>query len=213
MADPKIVSEFRARSLSNNLSLSNTTPRKEEEIFDTETKSEIVIKTDRINDRVIINNITEAIETKALNDDVETVVIVRAEKKSGVEETKNEKNIKIEDEIQVTKDEALEIVEIKQVTELNENSSKSRIVSNDDTPSVAPEGIITPGHSDTQEDMPSFIEWSQKQLEEDEKKKSKFIINLYSQVFNFRRLTRRKKKNCYFLTTVLNNNIFLFIQL
>ncbi|XP_043463078.1 SUN domain-containing ossification factor isoform X2 [Leptopilina heterotoma] len=169
LADPKIVSEFRARSLSNNLSLSNTTPRKEEEIFETatETKSEIVITTERVNDSAIINNITEAKETKALNDDAETVVIVRAEKKSGVEE-----NIKIEDEIQVAKDEALENVEINQVTELNESSTKTQIESNDDTPSIASEGIITPGPSDTQEDMPSFIEWSQKQLEEDEKKKT-----------------------------------------
>ncbi|XP_051164016.1 SUN domain-containing ossification factor isoform X2 [Leptopilina boulardi] len=192
LADPKIVSEFRARSLSNNLSLSNTPIRKEEEKeknFDsvTDTKSEIVITTERINDSVIVDNnnnninnnnnnisITETKETKTLDDDndAETVVIVRAEKKTVVEEIKiDDENLKIEDEI-LTKDELLQDVEFNQVSELNEITIKSQLVGNDDSPSVAPDGIVTPGSSDTQEDMPSFIEWSQKQLEEDEKKKT-----------------------------------------
>lgn len=177
LADPKIVSEFRARSLTNNLSLSNTAPRKEEQILETtnDLKPEIVISTERVNDSAIDDNtIIETKETKSVDDDVETVVVVRAEKKSGVEESKVEESIKIEDET-LAKEETLRDLDLNPVVESNESTTKSQLVNgnNDDSPPVPPDGIVPPGPSDTQEDMPSFSEWAQKRLEEAEKKKSK----------------------------------------
>ncbi|XP_033218949.1 SUN domain-containing ossification factor [Belonocnema kinseyi] len=169
LADPKIVSEFRARSLSNNLTLTNPTvrgPEKTLEPIDPEINLET--PTEQVNDSAT----AEKEVAEGADDDSEFVVVVRAEKKSGGEETRIEEDLKLDEEL-LSKEDLPKEDDLNPAPELNDSAARAQLVggSTDDA-AVILDGIAGSGSSDTHEDMPSFSEWAQKRLEEAEKKKT-----------------------------------------
>lgn len=141
----------------------------------------------------IINEITEkSNETNSLNiesllltnsvreeETPELVVVVRAEQIPIVTDGSDSK---VEDSIKVlpTKDEISKICNKMTTTpELSDTDAKARLVGDnrDETAAVVfGEGIGSVGSSNPHEDIPSFSEWTQKRLEEAERKKSKCYL-------------------------------------
>ncbi|KAK9299627.1 hypothetical protein QLX08_007424 [Tetragonisca angustula] len=104
----------------------------------------------------------------------EVVVVVRAEQTSI---NTDELELKLEDNVvKVFPDEITKVDGTFTTTpELSDTDAKARLVGNnrDDTAAVVlGEGIVTVGSSNPHEDIPSFSEWTQKRLEEAERKKS-----------------------------------------
>lgn len=56
--------------------------------------------------------------------------------------------------------------------ELNDSAARAQLIA-DESSGVIVDSLVTAGPTDPHEDIPSFSEWSQKRLEEAEKKKSK----------------------------------------
>lgn len=140
----------------------------------------------------IINEITEkSNETNSLNiesllltnsvreeETPELVVVVRAEQIPIVTDGSDSK---VEDSIKVlpTKDEISKICNKMTTPELSDTDAKARLVGDnrDETAAVVfGEGIGSVGSSNPHEDIPSFSEWTQKRLEEAERKKSKCYL-------------------------------------
>lgn len=141
----------------------------------------------------IINEITEkSNETNSLNiesllltnsvreeETPEVVVVVRAEQTPIVTDGSDSK---VEDSIKVlpTKDEISKICNKMTTTpELSDTDAKARLVGDnrDETAAIVfGEGIASVGSSNSHEDIPSFSEWTQKRLEEAERKKSKYYL-------------------------------------
>lgn len=141
----------------------------------------------------IINEITEkSNETNSLNiesllltnsvreeETPEVVVVVRAEQTPIVTDGSDSK---VEDSIKVlpTKDEISKICNKMTTTpELSDTDAKARLVGDnrDETAAIVfGEGIASVGSSNPHEDIPSFSEWTQKRLEEAERKKSKYYL-------------------------------------
>lgn len=137
----------------------------------------------------IINEITEkSNETNSLNiesllltnsvrqeETPEVVVVVRAEQTPIVTDGSDSK---VEDSIKVlpTKDEISKICNKMTTTpELSDTDAKARLVGDnrDETAAIVfGEGIASVGSSNPHEDIPSFSEWTQKRLEEAERKKT-----------------------------------------
>lgn len=147
----------------------------------------------------IINEITEKPnETNSLNiesllltnsvreEETPEVVIVRAEQTPIVTDGSDSK---VEDNIKVvpTKDEISKICNKMTTTpELSDTDAKARLVGDnrDETAAVVfGEGIASIGSSNPHEDIPSFSEWTQKRLEEAERKKSKYYLYKFNNYY------------------------------
>lgn len=107
----------------------------------------------------------------------EEVVVVRAEQ--GVIIT-DESDFSLEDEIvKVLPDEMPKVDEMYTTGfELSDTEAKAQLVEHtkDDAAAVVlNDGIMSAGSADPHEDIPSFNEWTQKRLEEAEKKKSEYL--------------------------------------
>lgn len=142
----------------------------------------------------IINEITETRnETNSLEEEEESllltnlvgeeetsevVVVVRAEQASI---TTDGPELKLEESVvKVLPDEISKVDGTFATTsELSDTDAKARLVgeNRDDAAAVVlGEGIVTVGSSNPHEDIPSFSEWTQKRLEEAERKKSEFYL-------------------------------------
>lgn len=142
----------------------------------------------------IINEITETLnETNSLEEEEESlsltnlvgeeetsevVVVVRAEQASI---TTDGPELKLEESVvKVLPDEISKVDGTFATTsELSDTDAKARLVgeNRDDAAAVVlGEGIVTVGSSNPHEDIPSFSEWTQKRLEEAERKKSEFYL-------------------------------------
>ena len=171
LADADIVSEFAARSLTNNLTLTSATARKPEQSLEATIDSEInvVLSTERVNDSAS----SEAQSTKNHEENDDVLLVVRAETKSGVEEINTEEEVKSVDEV-LAKEDVLKEEDFPSTSDLNDSAARAQLVegTTNDASTIILDGIPVPGSPDTHEDIPSFSEWAQKRLEEAEKKKS-----------------------------------------
>ena len=135
----------------------------------TDPEVNLVIPTERVNDSAI----SETQVTEDAEEDSEVLLVVRAEKKSGFEETRTE-DFKPDEEL-LLKEELQKEEDVNPASELNDNAARAQLVegTTDDAAAIL-DGFGVSGSPDTHEDMPSFSEWAQKRLEEAEKKKSNF---------------------------------------
>lgn len=140
----------------------------------------------------IINEITETRnETNSLEEESllltnlvgeeetsEVVVVVRAEQASI---TTDGPELKLEESVVKVHPDEISKVDgtFATTSELSDTDAKARLVgeNRDDAAAVVlGEGIVTVGSSNPHEDIPSFSEWTQKRLEEAERKKSEFYL-------------------------------------
>ncbi|XP_017796829.1 PREDICTED: SUN domain-containing ossification factor [Habropoda laboriosa] len=183
LAEPKFNHEFsRTRLYAKNSSLLT----KNTNIGQTEKEQqEILPSTQTSSPPQFINEITEKLnetnnfeeESILLADSVgeDVVVVVRAEQTVITSEGSEDK---LEDDVvKILPDEIPTVDETFAATsELSDTKAKARLVGDnrDDAAAtvVLGEGIVSVGSSNSQEDIPSFSEWTQKRLEEAEKKKT-----------------------------------------
>lgn len=180
LADPRIPSEFRGRSSLKNLSLngqSSSTLLFKPLINVDEFSEESNNATFQLEDIDEPENATDYSEQEQEQEQV--VLVVRAEKKSlhdspsvvVVDESSNASgadNVPISEEI-VKADETLAT----SPPELRDSAARERLAKAGGNKDVIYDGIVSPGGtSESHEDIPSFNEWTQKRLEEAEKKKS-----------------------------------------
>lgn len=192
LAEPDIKQEFRSRSFIKNSSVLNSDIRRSEHLKE-------VSPTTKIPSPPIVDetteppNNTDVLDEEAVTslkqtseESPEVVVIVRAEQKINTEEL----NIKLEEEIdQPVPEESLHVKDTFTTTpDLNDTVARTQFVDDtrDETTAVILDGLVTSGPTDPHEDIPSFNEWTQKRLEEAEKKKSEYSVSdcvLFSATF------------------------------
>ncbi|XP_076289724.1 SUN domain-containing ossification factor isoform X2 [Lasioglossum baleicum] len=174
LVDPKFTTEFsRARIYGKNSSLLTKTTKlgqeakKEEiEISSTPMPSTILEESERTN---------KSIEEELLSNDERTsegVVVVRAEQGAIIiDETEI-----LENEDKILPEEVAKVDKIVTTApELSDSDVKGRLMGHtrDEAPAIViGEEIVPVGSPDPHEDIPSFNEWTQKRLEEAEKKKT-----------------------------------------
>ncbi|XP_031828523.1 uncharacterized protein LOC116425229 [Nomia melanderi] len=183
LVEPKLTSEFaRGRLFGKNSSLLTKTSKigqetKKEEIEISssthvpstidEENSERSNRTNILGEDLLLlpNEVTEGIS--------EGVVVVRAEQGPIIiDETEF-----LEDEVKILSDEVTKTDNIVTIApELSDSDAKARLIKHtrDEAPAtiVIGEEIVSVGSPDPHEDIPSFNEWTQKRLEEAEKKKT-----------------------------------------
>lgn len=136
----------------------------------TETRNETNSLEEEEEESLLLTNLVGEEETS------EVVVVVRAEQASI---TTDGPELKLEESVvKVLPDEMSKVDGTFATTsELSDTDAKARLVgeNRDDAAAVVlGEGIVTVGSSNPHEDIPSFSEWTQKRLEEAERKKSEF---------------------------------------
>ncbi|OAD62645.1 Protein osteopotentia like protein [Eufriesea mexicana] len=186
LAEPKLNPEFsRATLFSNNSSLltKNTNigqqVKKEQEKISSniQTPSPSIVReiTERSNETSILKeeslSLTNSIEEE---ERPEIVVVVRAEQASIATD---EPELNLEDSVvKVFSDEIPKIDTTFTTTpELSDSNAKARLVGDNRDEAAAvvlSEGIVSVGSTNPHEDIPSFSEWTQKRLEEAERKKT-----------------------------------------
>lgn len=184
LVEPKLTSEFsRGRLFGKNSSLLTKTSKIEQETK----KEEIEISSNtHVPSTIDEENSERSNRTNILGEDLlllpneviegisEGVVVVRAEKGPIIiDETEF-----LEDEVKILSDEVTKTDNIVTIApELSDSDAKARLIKHtrDEAPAtiVIGEEIVSVGPPDPHEDIPSFNEWTQKRLEEAEKKKSK----------------------------------------
>ncbi|CAK9832934.1 SUN domain-containing ossification factor [Anthophora retusa] len=184
LAEPKFNHEFsrnrlypkNSSVLTKNANIGQTKQEEKEILPSTQTSSSQFINeiTEKLNDT---NNFEEesALLTNSVEEEVpEVVVVVRAEQTLITSDGSEDK---LEDEdVKILSDEIPKVDETFATTsELSDTKAKARLVEDnrDDAATVVlGEGIVPVGSSNSHEDIPSFSEWTQKRLEEAEKKKT-----------------------------------------
>ncbi|XP_076645647.1 SUN domain-containing ossification factor-like isoform X2 [Halictus rubicundus] len=174
LVDPKFTSEFsRARIFGKNSSLLTKTTKHGQEAK----KEEIEISSTPMPSTIIEENESsnKSIEEELLSNDERTsegVVVVRAEQGPIIiDETEI-----LENEDKILPDEVAKVDKIVTTApELSDSDAKGRLMGHtrDEAPAIViGEEIVPVGSPDPHEDIPSFNEWTQKRLEEAEKKKT-----------------------------------------
>lgn len=187
LAEPKLNAEFsrtrifgkNSSLLTKNANLGQTAKKEQQEISpSTQTPSppsideikETTNETDILQDESLLlpDSVTEEIP--------EVVVVVRAEQGPI---TTDELEFKQEDDVKALPDEVPKVDGTFATTpELSDAEAKARLVGDnrDEAATVVlGESIVPVGSTNPHEDIPSFSEWTQKRLEEAEKKKSEYL--------------------------------------
>ncbi|XP_076765734.1 uncharacterized protein LOC143432748 isoform X2 [Xylocopa sonorina] len=181
LAEPKLTPDF-ARSrlfaknssiLTKNTHLGHKSNEEQEKIsFNTQsTTSTIDDTTEKPNET---SNFEESLLLQnSVEEETPEVVIVRAEQ---VPITTDGLRLKVDDSIlKVLPDEISKVDRTVTTPELSDIEAKARLQGDnrdEATAAVLSEGIVSVGSSSPHEDIPSFSEWTQKRLEEAEKKKT-----------------------------------------
>ncbi|XP_043278974.1 SUN domain-containing ossification factor isoform X2 [Venturia canescens] len=201
LAEPRLSSDIRSRSLPKNVTLRTTTTTtgpipattttttlnslKHEQSTEQTAKTSsgpppvvpLATETPSNATKTLSALQDEAASTQAAaregNDSKDEVVVVRAEQKSPDETAHRKPEETQEDE---TKDETPKPDEnLTPAPELDDGAARAKLVggSSDESAAVILDGLVASGSTDHHhEDIPSFSEWAQKRLEEAEKKKT-----------------------------------------
>ncbi|CAK9815705.1 SUN domain-containing ossification factor [Anthophora plagiata] len=183
LAEPKFNHEFsrtrlypkNSSVLTKNANIGQTKQEEKEILPSTQATSSQFINeiTEKLNDTSNFEEESVLLANSVEEEIPEVVVVVRAEQTLITNDGSEDKLE--DDDVKILSDEMPKVDETFATTsELSDTKAKARLVgdSRDDAATVVlGEGIVPVGSSNSHEDIPSFSEWTQKRLEEAEKKK------------------------------------------